>query len=153
MAFTRIWAAGYARSMKRRARPWLFGLVVGGVSLGGSLRVAPPVTFAGGDDSALEKAVVIKGGNEETGVHAEYAYLAQHFPGYEMGQQSVSSKDKHSYYTLEFTTARGEKKTVYFDITGFYRFHDFTQVGGTDRRVETPFGALLPTLSAAHAPL
>ena len=41
----------------------------------------------------------------------------------------------------------------YLNVTGFYRFHDFTQVGGLDRRVTDPGGNLLSTLSAAQRPL
>ncbi|WP_174296933.1 TonB-dependent receptor plug domain-containing protein, partial [Sphingomonas bacterium] len=41
----------------------------------------------------------------------------------------------------------------YFDATGFYRYNDFTQVGGVDRRVSTPDGALQPSLSAAQRSL
>ena len=83
-------------------------------------QAAPPISYAGGDGSTLEKAVVIKGGNEETGVRAEYTYLDRHFPGYKRGGQSVSSHDKRTYDTLDFTTAKGEKKTVFFDITDFF---------------------------------
>ena len=41
----------------------------------------------------------------------------------------------------------------FFDVTGFFRFHDFTQIGGLDRRVVTPLGALQPGLSAAQVQL
>lgn len=84
-----------------------------------TLQAAPPIRYAGGDGSSMEKAVVIKGGNEETGVHAEYDYLAKHFPGYQRGGQSLFSKGKHNYDELDFTTAKGEKKTIYFEITAF----------------------------------
>lgn len=83
-------------------------------------RAGGPISYAGGDGSSFAKAVVIKGGNEETGVHAEYAYLDRHYPGYQKGSQGVFNKKKRVYDQLEFTTARGDKKTIYFDITGFY---------------------------------
>ena len=95
-------------------------LAVSGLFLCGPLQAAGLVTYAGGDGSTMEKAVVIKGADEMTGVNAEYTYLTRRFPGYKMRQQGVSSKDKHSYDTLEFTTAKGEKKTIYFDITTFF---------------------------------
>ena len=84
------------------------------------LRAAPPPTYAGGDGSTQEKAVVIKGGTEETGVAAEYTYLDQHFPGNKRNGQGVFSAGKKQYDRLEFTTTKGEKKTLFFDITGFY---------------------------------
>ena len=106
--------------MKMTRRAVYFLLAVVSFCMGGEMVAAPPISYAGGDGSSIEKAVIIKGGDEESGVQAEYTYLARHFPGYKMGQQSVSSKGKHSYDTLEFTTAKGEKKTIYFDITAFF---------------------------------
>ena len=82
----------------------------------------PPgvITYAGGDGSSLEKSVVIKGATEESGVRAEYAYLAKHFPGYKRDNQGVMSKGKRTYDMLDFTTAAGEKTKIYFDITDFF---------------------------------
>jgi hypothetical protein len=78
--------------------------------------------LGGGDGSSLEKAIVIKGAKgEEDGVHAEYAYLSQHFPGAKPGQQSLQGGGKGKKYDgLEFTTGSGERKTLYFDITVFF---------------------------------
>ena len=42
----------------------------------------------------------------------------------------------------------GEKG--YVNVTGEYKFHDFTQHGNFDRRFFTPTGALLPTLNAVQ---
>jgi iron complex outermembrane receptor protein len=53
--------------------------------------------------------------------------------------------------TAHIGTKLGENG--FLDVTGFYRYNDFTQSGGVDRRVSTPTGALLPTLSAAQAAL
>ena len=90
------------------------------VCLAGTLRAAPPISYAGGDGSTEEKAVVIKGGNEETGVAAEYAYLEKHHPGYQRGAQAAFSKGKRQYDRLSFTTAKGEQRTIFFDITDFF---------------------------------
>lgn len=78
------------------------------------------VTFEGGDGSSIAKAVVIKGANEQTGVEAEYAWLAKHFPGYKMGKQALTSENGKSYDVMDFTTADGKKMTIYFDITDFF---------------------------------
>ena len=80
----------------------------------------PRITYTGGDGSSLEKAVVIKGGTEETGVHAEYEYLDKHFPGYKRGGQSLQHVSGKAYDVLEFTTANGKPKTIYFDISDFF---------------------------------
>jgi hypothetical protein len=77
------------------------------------------VTYTGGDGSSFEKAVVIHGANEQTGVDAEYDYLAKHFPGYHRGKQMLTSHGKRSYDVLEFTTADGKKMRVFFDISDF----------------------------------
>lgn len=78
------------------------------------------VTYTGGDGSSFEKAVVIHGANELTGVDAEYDYLAKRYPGYHRGKQSLSSHGKRRYDILEFTTTGGKKMTTYFDITEFF---------------------------------
>ena len=80
----------------------------------------PKVTFAGGDGSSLEKAIIVKGATEQTGVDAEYAYLAQHYPGYKLGRQSLQHVKGRSYDVLDFTTADGKKMTIFFDITEFF---------------------------------
>jgi len=78
------------------------------------------VSYTGGDGSSFEKAVVIHGANELTGVDAEYDYLAQHYPGYHRGKQSLSFHGKRHFDVLEFTTAGGKKRTIHFDITEFF---------------------------------
>lgn len=53
--------------------------------------------------------------------------------------------------TLHLATKVGEDG--FFNITLFHRFHNFSQVGGLDRRVTDPTGALRTTLSAAQQAL
>lgn len=84
-------------------------------------RAAPQkISYTGGDGSSFEKAVVIHGANEMTGVDAEYDYIAQHYPGYHRGKQSLNSHGKRRFDVLEFTTGDGKKMTIYFDITEFF---------------------------------
>jgi len=78
------------------------------------------ITFAGGDGSTLDKAVVIKGATAATGVHAEYEWLTKHFPGYKMKEQALTSRNGRSYDVLHFTTPDGKAHEVYFDITDFF---------------------------------
>ena len=85
--------------------------------------LAPGVHFAGGDGSSQEKAVIVLGANESSGVQAEYLWLAAHFPGYQRGQQGLiqgQGQGGKSYDVLDFTTAYGTKRTVYFDITDYF---------------------------------
>ncbi len=82
--------------------------------------VAPGVHFAGGDGSSLEKAVVVLGATEPTGVDAEYAWLHEHFPGYGQVRQGLIQGDKGVYDRLDFTTPDGVSHTVYFDIGDYF---------------------------------
>jgi hypothetical protein len=85
------------------------------------LRAGPDkVTYEGGDGTSYEKAVVIKGATEETGVHAEYVWLAKHYPGCHEGRQSLTTHGNHPFDLLEITTTDGKNLTVYFDITDYF---------------------------------
>ena len=53
--------------------------------------------------------------------------------------------------TLHLATAIGE--SGFINATVFHRYHDFTQVGGTDRRVTDKDGNLLTTLNATQRAL
>ena len=78
------------------------------------------VSYSGGDGSSFETAIVVHGATEQTGVDAEYNYLAKHYPGYHRGKQSLTSHEKRNFDILEFTTADGKKMLIYFDITEFF---------------------------------
>ncbi len=53
--------------------------------------------------------------------------------------------------TVNLGTKFGE--AGFINLTGMYRYHAGSQVGGIDRRVSLPDGSLLPTLSPAQAAL
>lgn len=68
---------------------------------------------------------------------------------YEAGGDTIAG-------TLHLATQIGE--SGFINVTAFHRFHDFTQIGGLDRRVTGPDGTLLttattPALSAAQQAL
>lgn len=77
------------------------------------------VTLAGGDGSSFEKAILVQGATEATGVPAEYAYLRKHYPGYVFTKQSLLNHKDRLYDALDFTW-EGKRYTVYFDITEFF---------------------------------
>jgi hypothetical protein len=80
-----------------------------------------PLTYSGGDGSSYAQAVVIKNAHhEEIGVPAERAWLEQRYPGYDKGEQSEMTVNGKQFDLIEFTTATGEHKSVYFDITDFF---------------------------------
>jgi hypothetical protein len=72
------------------------------------------------DGTSFEKAVFIKEKAETAGVHAEYEWLKEHYPGYKSLGQSLLYKGKKPYDKLSIETASGEKKEVYFDISNFF---------------------------------
>ncbi len=77
------------------------------------------VTLAGGDGSSFEKAILVQGATEATGVPAEYAYLRKHYPGYVFTKQSLLNQNGRIYDALDFTWD-GKPHRVYFDITEFF---------------------------------
>ena len=79
------------------------------------------ITFEGGDGSSIEQAVVIKGAKGEMeGVEAESKWVKKMHQDWTKGGQALMSKDGKSYDKIEYTTAKGETKTLYFDITDFF---------------------------------
>ena len=78
------------------------------------------VTFEGGDGSSFQSAVAVKGARESTGVQAEYAWLAQRFPRYRVGGQSLRQHGGKKYDVIDITTREGATKAVYFDISDYF---------------------------------
>ena len=73
-----------------------------------------------GDGSSFEKAVVIMKYHESEGVAAEYVWLRENYPGCKFKGQALSKHNKIPYDILNFTTAEGVEKSIYFDISNFY---------------------------------
>ena len=79
---------------------------------------AGEITYAGGDGSAQDKAILMHGASSDSdATAAEYVYLRKHYPGYKMIQQSLVGGAKKSYDQLDFSDADGHRHTVFFDIT------------------------------------
>ncbi|RFZ82112.1 hypothetical protein DYU05_15940 [Mucilaginibacter terrenus] len=72
------------------------------------------------DGMSYATAIVLQEKDETTGIHAEYAWLKSHYPGYKTQSQSLASKDKRSYDIIHILTAEGKEMDVYFDISGFF---------------------------------
>lgn len=68
----------------------------------------------------IATAVVIQEKTESDGVAAEYVWLRKHYPGYTLIKQSTTSANGKMYDKMDIKTADGSKKTIYFDITGFF---------------------------------
>ncbi len=71
--------------------------------------------------------------------------------GYGTAGENYSAGGRTYAGTVHLATKLGEDGFV--NITAFHRYHDFTQIGGLDRRVTDPSGTLLTTLSAIQKTL
>jgi len=80
--------------------------------------MSPPVE--GADGSSYEKAIVIQEKSETPGVNAEYKWIAEHYPGYSRGMQSLNFYNKKPYDIITIKTKDGEEKKIYFDISNFF---------------------------------
>ncbi len=75
------------------------------------------VEYAGGDGSTYEKAIrILEASNIFGCVMAQYAWLDEHYPGYEFIMHSGSQIDGREYSTIRFTH-KGEAQQIVFDIT------------------------------------
>ncbi|MDB6064226.1 MAG: hypothetical protein JWR26_434 [Pedosphaera sp.] len=80
-----------------------------------------PITYSDGDGSSYAQAVVIHSAeDEEAGIKAERAWLEKNYPAFRKGRQSLMASGGKHYDLIEFTTAEGQAKSVYFDITDFF---------------------------------
>ena len=79
------------------------------------------LVFEGGDGSSMEKAVVIKNAKgEEEGVAAEDKWIKKVHPGWKKGAQALLNDNGKNYDRIEYATAKGETKTIFFDISDFF---------------------------------
>lgn len=68
----------------------------------------------GGDGSTPQSAVVVNDVGEE------YRWMQRNCPGFQPGMQSLQEFDGKFYDVLTWSNAKGEQRTVYFDISRFY---------------------------------
>ena len=79
--------------------------------------------YGGGGVSPLD-ALVIKGArNAYEGASVELLYLKKNYHGFLPSDQKLIKSDGKIYDAWEIYTSGGEKKTIYFDITGCYGKH------------------------------
>ena len=71
--------------------------------------------------------------------------------GYGTAGENYSAGGRTYAGTVHFATKLGDDGFV--NVTAFHRYHDFTQIGGLDRRVTDTSGALRTTLSALQQTL
>jgi hypothetical protein len=90
-------------------------------TLAGHSNATAAIQYSSGDGTSFEKAIVITGAlNDTAGVQAEYQYIRNHFPGATVGNQRLVSQENRVFDLLELVTADHQKRTIFFDITGFF---------------------------------
>ena len=57
---------------------------------------------------------------ETVGVHAEYAWIKEHWPGSRRARQGLVPKNNRLYDALTITDSAGQERTLYFDITEYF---------------------------------
>ncbi len=85
-----------------------------------STNAASAIQYSGGDGLTKATAIIISGAkNERDGVESEYSWVRQHLPGAAINSTAII-RDAHVYDAFDVTTASGEKRSIYFDITSFF---------------------------------
>jgi hypothetical protein len=89
--------------------------------------VMSQVRYVEGADACAPYAIGIRGAPcTKVGVAAEHRWLAEHFPGYRVTQQSLESTvvgslcPPTSYDAISIELPSGDTKTVTFEINEFY---------------------------------
>jgi len=70
--------------------------------------------------TSFEDAVVINAENTQSGIEAEYNWLAENYPKYKFKSQLLLFKDGKPYDVITIITKEGEEKRIYFDISKFF---------------------------------
>ena len=79
------------------------------------------VTYAGGDGTSVENAVIIKTKDSLLGVRAEFRWVGDNHPNWQLKLQSVLKGGGKVYDKMYFRTPDGKLAILYFDVTDFYR--------------------------------
>jgi len=72
------------------------------------------------DGSSYEKAIIIHEDHENQGIHAEYSWIRDKYPGYKNRGQALNNYKNKPYDIIHITTSDGKEIDVYFDISNFY---------------------------------
>jgi len=98
-----------------------FAILLMVLLLGCEAHKTEPFTFAGGDGSSVEKAIIISGASDETsGIRAEHVWFSKQYPGWKLSLQSSPSTNGHVYDKMDIVASDGASHSIYFDISSFY---------------------------------
>jgi hypothetical protein len=77
-------------------------------------------SFAGGDGTALDRAVIVTAPDENVGVAALYGWIGKNYPGSKAAGQTTVIQQGRYFDAIDIVTAGKERRTLYFDITSFF---------------------------------
>jgi hypothetical protein len=98
----------------------VFGIVFI-ILLAGCQTTSQLITYAGGDGSCCQQAVVINNATyRETGRMAERVWLEQKYPGHQETKESDLNSAGRHYDVVDVATAQGQVAKVYFDATEWF---------------------------------
>jgi hypothetical protein len=80
----------------------------------------PMVLQPAEDGLSYETAIVIKETTEEAGVTAEYTWMKNHYPGYQMQSQSLMTNKDKPFDVMDIKLTDGSKLRLYFDISNYF---------------------------------
>ena len=77
--------------------------------------------IGGGNGSSHKTAIVVHASSTAAGIHAQDAYLKAHYPGYRVVGHAFASYKGKWYDIVAFVDARGKKRSLYFDISEYFK--------------------------------
>ena len=77
----------------------------------------PVVEALPADGCSFDRAIVLDGAILGLAAIVEHEYLNDHYPGYQIQQQTLKKHDGRSFDVVDFTTADGKNKTLYFALS------------------------------------
>ena len=72
------------------------------------------------DGLSYETAIVITESGEGKGVAAEYAWIRNHYTGYTIKKQALTSHNKKPFDVITLALSDGKDLPLYFDISNFF---------------------------------
>ncbi len=79
------------------------------------------ISYSGGDGTSVKTAIVIIGAKGEMdGIHSEYKWLREKFPGAKKLSQKTINEVNRLYDCIEVKLPDETTRRVYFDITEFF---------------------------------
>ena len=80
-----------------------------------------PQSTAAEPGSSYDTAIVLDGAKDEmSGIGAEHSYIAAHFPGWRLKEQSLLNQNSRIYDRIDIIGPTGQTKSLYFDITEWF---------------------------------